>query len=587
MTAAARTESRLPSIDEETRAFRRLELRIVRTLLRHTLSTARLRLTLVVLLSLLLWAGLYVIMREGFSFLRITVMQPMRDQIVQTVFNTFFFTLMVMLVFSSSIILYGSLFRSREVSLLLTYPVRDARLFLFKFQQAVFLSSWGFLLLGSPMLVAYGVVVQAPWYYYAALAPMMAAFVYVPVGLGAIACLEVMRRAPRKRGLVLAAAVAVLVAAGGWFLWSLILRPEGDLLKAYWYQDMLGRLQITDQRLLPNWWLSSGLLEMADGAWTEGVLFLLLMISNALFFRLMAAWIAAKNYRRTYSAVAGAGSVRRRVHQAWLDRLLGLPLAILPTRIRLMLVKDLRIFRRDPAQWSQFVILLGLLALYFANVRPLASGLLYANWVSMVSFMNLSVVGLLMSTFTTRFIFPMISLEGRRFWLLGLLPLRRETILWSKFLFAIGFLFLPGQALVLLSDAMLRMPPLILGCHQAACALLCFGLSGIAVGLGARLPNLREQSPSRIAAGFGGTLNLVVSTIFIVAVLLLMPLPYHLYQATHDTSGAARLTELTRLVAWLPTWLVGGTVLSCVLGAAATAVPLWIGLRAFRRLEMA
>ena len=40
----------------------------------------------------------------------------------------------------------------------------------------------------------------------------------------------------------------------------------------------------------------------------------------------------------------------------------------------------------------------------------------------MVSFLNLSVVGLLLSTFTTRFIFPMISLEGRRFWILGLLP---------------------------------------------------------------------------------------------------------------------------------------------------------------------
>ena len=54
----------------------------------------------------------------------------------------------------------------------------------------------------------------------------------------------------------------------------------------------------------------------------------------------------------------------------------------------------------------------------------------------MVSFLNLSVVGLLLSTFTTRFIFPMISLEGRRFWILGLLGVRRETILWGKFLFA-------------------------------------------------------------------------------------------------------------------------------------------------------
>ncbi len=54
----------------------------------------------------------------------------------------------------------------------------------------------------------------------------------------------------------------------------------------------------------------------------------------------------------------------------------------------------------------------------------------------MISFLNLAVVGLLLSTFTTRFVFPMISLEGRRFWILGLLPVRRETIIWGKYLFA-------------------------------------------------------------------------------------------------------------------------------------------------------
>ena len=41
------------------------------------------------------------------------------------------------------------------------------------------------------------------------------------------------------------------------------------------------------------------------------------------------------------------------------------------------------------------------------------------SYVNMVSFLNLAVVGLLLSTFTTRFVFPMISLEGRRFWILG------------------------------------------------------------------------------------------------------------------------------------------------------------------------
>jgi len=74
----------------------------------------------------------------------------------------------------------------------------------------------------------------------------------------------------------------------------------------------------------------------------------------------------------------------------------------------------------------------------------------------MIGFLNLAVVGLILSTFTTRFIFPMISLEGRRLWILGLLPIRRDAILWSKFIFAAVGSLIPCMTLVLLSDLMLQ-----------------------------------------------------------------------------------------------------------------------------------
>ncbi len=37
------------------------------------------------------------------------------------------------------------------------------------------------------------------------------------------------------------------------------------------------------------------------------------------------------------------------------------------------------------------------------------------QWVTVMSFLNVAVVGLLLSTFTARFVFPAISLEGRAF----------------------------------------------------------------------------------------------------------------------------------------------------------------------------
>ena len=159
------------------------------------------------------------------------------------------------------------------------------------------------------------------------------------------------------------------------------------------------------------------------------------------------------------------------------------------------------------------------------------------TWVNIVSFLNLAVVGLILSTFTTRFIYPLISLEGRRFWISAGCPLIATRFLWSKFLFAACGSWLPCAALVGISDVMLDVSMMVVVVHQLICVLLCLGLAGMAVGFGAMMPNFREQSPSKIAAGFGGTLNLVLSALYIMAVVLMTALPCHFYPA-----GGARPT---------------------------------------------
>ena len=571
---------------DEARAFWRLRRRLAETLLRQTFSRSRFRLSLILALSILLWLGLFWMFAEGFWFIKGTILDPgTHDRTVRAVLGLFFAALTVMLVFSSGIILYGSLFRSPEIAFLLTIPARVQRVFLYKFQEAVLFSSWGFLLLGSPMLVAYGTVARAPWYYYAILVPMIVAFVYIPAAIGAILCLAVVRCVPGIRLRVLATAAAVLALVGAWIVWSVLSGPQSDLLTPAWFQEILQRLQFSEQRLLPSWWLSTGLLEASRNVWHQSVLFLALMISNALFFRQLAVWTAAGVYRSAYSELLGRNVRRKSAAVAWIDRAAFRCAALLPLPVRLLMVKDLRLFRRDPVQWSQFLIFFGLLGLYFANMRRFNYDVYYVGWVNMVSFLNLLVVGLLMSTFTTRFIFPMISLECRQFWLLGLLPVRRETILWSKFLFAAGGSMVPCSVLILTSDAMLRVTPLVLASHQLTCVILCVGLAGIAVGLGARLPNLREQSPPRIAAGFGGTLNLVVSTLYILAVVLMTAVPCHFYLATSHTYAAVAAARSAGVERWLELWLVAGTAASILLGVAATVVPLRVGFRAFRRLE--
>jgi ABC-2 type transport system permease protein len=576
----------LLSAEAEANAFWRVRARVMAVYLRQALQTSRLRISLVVFLSLFFWFGLFALFYNGFHFLDKAIgPTAIHAQTVQAIYNIFFASLTIMLVASSAIILYTGLYCSSEAAFLLTTPARPERIVLHKFQEAIFYSSWGFLLLGSPMLVAYGLEGDAPWYYFALLLPFMITFVYIPGGIGAILCLLIVHHVPRIRFYALVTAGALGVVTTGLIIWSLSNASESNILTPAWFQQLLSRLQFSEHRLLPSWWLSSGLLEAARGnellfdypCWAESLKFLAVLFANAMLLHILTVWTAARLYRGSYSELQGDRAPRKPKRLFWMDQVvMRLPLVARP--LRLLIVKDLRTFRRDPVQWSQFVIFFGLLALYFLNIRRFSYDGGYVAWVNMISFLNLAVVGLILSTFTTRFIFPMVSLEGRRFWILGLLPIRRESILWAKFLFAAAGSSVPCMLLILMSDVMLRISTLVVLVHQLTCLILCLGLSGIAVGLGARMPDLREESPSKIAAGFGGTLNLVLSAIYIVAVVLLTALPCHFYLA------AAEQVEFD--LWWLKVWFGLGTLAAIALGLIATIVPMRSGLKAFRALEV-
>ena len=578
--------SRLIPAEAESRVLSRLRSTIAWETLRSMLSGARLRLALVVLLSAVFWGSLYGLFIEGFLFL-----ESIHAEVISLLFNAFFSSLMIMLLFSTAILLYGNMYCSPEARLLLTLPVRAEAIFSHKFHEAMWFSSWGFILLGSPMLVAYGVVRGSPWTYYLLLLPFMVSFVVIPATLGGICCMSAVAWLGRLRVHALAILVAVVCVGAAWLGWSLIGSVAVGGGTSEWFETVLSRLSITEQKFLPSWWLSSGLIEAARAserpearlaALSEAVKFLAVLVSNGMLLHLLARWLARSCYRQGYSQLVGEVPARRQRQIAWVDQALSAAGTARGRPLRLLLVKDLRLFRRDISQWSQFVIFFGLLGLYFFNLRSFNYNIAYA---SMISFLNLAVAGLILSTFTTRFVYPMISLEGRRFWILGLLPVHRDQIVWSKFLFSFFGGLLPSCALLYLSDSMLGISRSLIWVHEICCVVLCMGLSGIAVGLGARMPDLRESSPAKIAAGFGGTLCLVLSSLFIMSVVIIAAIPTHLAMASRAFGGGG--PPPTGLLGWATGPQGPATSLLVVgfLGVIAAFLPLELGLRAFRRLE--
>lgn len=574
MAVAENTVAPEAALAGQMRVFQKLRWNLIRNAVGTLAGVGRIRIATIIGCSLLIAGTVFLGSLEGFAFMHYQRI-PFSGRIVGTLFDFLFLSLGVLLVFSTGLILYSSLFSAAETNFLLSTPARADRVFGYKFQTAVGFSSWAFLLLGIPILVSYGVVFSVPWCYYALLPLFFVGFLILPGSIGAILCFLIVNVTPKQRRQVFIVLALLVVIGATWWTYATfreVRTPRSDRDALAWL-DL--RFAFSRAAMMPSHWMTRGLQAAARGEWKESAYSLSLVWANGLMAYVAAAMTARRLYRRGFNRIATGGAIRRRYGGARLDRLAEFILRPFSEQTRLLIIKDFRTFRRDPAQWAQILIFAGLMLLYFANSPQFYQTDRGHSFQHLISFINLAAIAMLMCAYMSRFVYPMLSLEGRKFWILGLLPLQRDRLIWGKFAFAATGGVLIGTLLMSISDVLLGMPLAAIGIHIAAMIVLAIGASGLSTGLGALVPNFRETDPSKIAVGMGGTLNLLAGLVYLTLVIGLMAGPYHL---------AAGLSE-NAPPTWAWSWVGLGLVLGIAVGLAATIIPLRAGARALRHME--
>ncbi len=555
--------------------FQSLRLRLARNV-GVAFRGSRVRLVSILLASLIVAGTVGAASWEGFHLMHSRDI-PFAGGIIGILFDFLFLSLFVMLFFSTGIIVYGSLFSSPETAFLLSTPARADHIYAYKFQTAMAFSSWAFLLLGGPILIAYGIVYTRSWHFFAALPALLLGFILLPGSLGSIACFLIVNFLPQRRRQFLGLVFLGLLAAV--IVWGIVVarassRAFGGSRDAV--QELFGHLALARSKFAPSHWLTESLQATARGEWRDAALPAAMTWSNGLFFYLIATGCARALYRRGFNRIATGGSLRRRYGGKWIDTFLERGLGFLDPQTRLLIVKDFRTFRRDPVQWAQVLIFAGLVLLYVVNSRQFTQAGIGEPFAHGVSLMNLCATAMLMCAFMGRFIFPMMSLEGRKFWILGLLPMSRDRLLWGKFYFAAVGSLLVSLWLVVVSDLLLGVDVISIGLHLINVVMLAVGLSGLSVGLGAAMPNFRETDPSKIAVGFGGTLNLIAGLMFLLVSIGLISAPYHL---SVMITGHRGLRLVTRLL------IAAAAFIGVGLGLGTVIALLRLGIRTLRAME--
>ncbi|MDP7035046.1 MAG: hypothetical protein QF752_11195 [Planctomycetota bacterium] len=534
-----------------------------------------LKIFVVTTFGLLFWAGLFWMFYLGFEFIRDRV--PDQAAIIHHfLFGLFFLSLFVLLTLSNGLISYASLFRARETAFLLTGPIPTESVFAYKFFESLSFSSWAVLFLGGPFLVAYGLGEMASVSFYLTLILLFLPFVMIPGALGVLGALLLSSVLTRyRRGLLRISMVLLPIVLVVGVSKMLEGNRQADLFDSIWVQQVFQKLTFVHHPLLPSYWMNQGVVSAREQRWVDVAFWGLLLLANALFVFQVGFLIARGYYRTLWSSIHSIGGSRRVRAGLRIDRLLEIGFGYLRRQTRLFLAKDIRIFLRDPIQLGQFLVLVGLLWLYIINLRALSYDGQRLSWRVLIAFLNLGATSLTLTTLSSRFVFPMLSLEGQRFWVLGVVPVSRDSILAGKFAFSLIGLSVVSVGLAFGSSAMLRLPWSLTGIQCFVMLLVSVGISGLSVGLGALYPDFHEDDPSKIVAGFGGTLNLILSLGFIVMAIGGTSIGVHLLLL--GTGG--------RSLTWNP-WCLIPFVAVIFLSVATCFFPLRMGRKHFSCLEL-
>ena len=530
-------------------------------------------------MALLFWLGTFFIFFKVLSyFSSIEVIGTLlSSKLLSMVFLTFF----SLLIFSNVITALSTLFLSDDLQLLNALPLSRPQFYAARFIETIVNSSWTVLFFSFPVFLAYGMVYSASLSYYLTLAGVILPFLLIAAGLGIMLVLLLVSIFPARRLKDIILLVSILLVVGV-FLFIRFLQPERlvDPESFYLVMDYISNLKAPTSPIIPSQWAVNAIAPFLFDTGEDWWLFVLVLWSTGLAFAVMGEWLFERIYSDAWSKAQEAKTARL-TRSKLMNRLFELLFKPLPSQIRVVILKDLRVFLRDTNQWPQLFLIGALIIIYIYNfsVLPLDKSPMPTFYLqNLISFINLGLAAFVISAVAVRFTFPSISLEGRSFWILKSSPLELRTLVWSKFWVNFFFLLIPAELLIITTDLLMNATPFMIWLSAITIAGMTFGITSLGIGFGACFPRFNVENVSQISTGFGGMLYMIVAISFVGLVVILEARPVYLLFIS-KTRGFP-LTGGEHLE------IMGLFTIAFLLNILAFIVPMRLGLKKLATIEM-
>ncbi|MDA3793338.1 MAG: hypothetical protein PF545_06800 [Elusimicrobia bacterium] len=477
--------------------------------------------------------------------------------LVARLIGTVFLALFVLLVYSSIITAFSTLYFSGDNDFLMVSPLNLKGLLYGKLVRTAVYASWMSIIVIVPLFMSLAVNFPVSLKAYILFPVAILLFFLSAAAPGMTLVVITVKIFPARKIRDFLILGLVILGTGTYVLFRMlkleqILRPGRESLAA----GYLTKFELPNSFYLPSHWISKITVEFINnrpGWWMSFIAIVLI----AFFLIWLYGFIAEKFFYIGWEKVQSEEKKRFSARTFYKDPIFA---------------KDIKTFFRDTRQWTQMLLIAALIFIYIFNIYKLPLDIPYIHYL--ISFLNIGMVGFVIAAVGLRFSFSSVSLEGKYFWVVMSSPFNARKVLRKKYIQNIIPVLIMGMVLIVSSNIILKAPLFLSLLSAVTVFAAAFSITSIGIGLSAIYPKFDADNPAEIESSWGGVIYMVYSFTYIGITLGLEAVWVRMYFMSKMASATYHRPTVFFIVAGL-----------IILNIAANIIPLRAGAKSMDNLE--
>ncbi len=324
-------------------------------------------------------------------------------------------------------------FLSSDLPLLMAAPLPAMRVFTLKYLEAMGSGSIISCIIAFPMLLGFGLALDAPFGFYPAAIVVVGLFLSVPVSVGTLCGLLVSRYVPASRVKEILGVAGGVLALAFWVGFQLMRPTIKENIKSGDVDAGMEAIAAYGDRLalklLPSGAAAKAVVSIAANDLGAALAPFAYLAAIAGVLMIVSVILARRMYMEGWAKVAPAGKARPAPHCVRIAAVLGW----LPRVERAIVSTTASLFLRDPQAIMPVATITIMMALFPFLISRSRTGVVFSPSLLIQSFATLSFIGSMnLAIYAT-------GIDGRNFWIILVSPNSALRKLFSKILVAVLF----------------------------------------------------------------------------------------------------------------------------------------------------